>query len=252
MTRLIAPSWLHRIGYVATIIVVAQISIAVWYLGKSYFRQREIIRAAATDFEATTKISREKYRNSGRYFPLAYRKPTIICNLGIRSQPVAIVGDIENKWYSDQLSAAQEPSLYFRSQRRPSGSGTVVRFTWLRTFDPAVFVRVEGLGTTTPHIQAKELSGAGGYEPGFISRRIDRPLTSIEAKSLISALDQKGVLRLAPKECDMGFDGAQWVIESVDQRGYHFVDRWSPERGEVREIGLFMLGLTGWSYTEIY
>jgi hypothetical protein len=47
-------------------------------------------------------------------------------------------------------------------------------------------------------------------------------------------------------------DGAEWIVEGVDDTGYHFVDRWSPRRGEVRETGLSLLKLTGWVFKDVY
>ena len=40
---------------------------------------------------------------------------------------------------------------------------------------------------------------------------------------------------------DRGVDGAQWIIEGARNGTYHIVDRWSPEDGEIRALGLLML-----------
>lgn len=241
--------WLHRLGYLATAIVALQIGSVGWIVGKSYLRQRDIIISHA-NAARSIQTSPDKQKTADvLYFPSSFRKPTLICHLGPKSDPIAIASDLENEWYSRQLSAAQEPSLYHASSR-PQTEGTTIRFTWLRSFQPAVFVRVEGLGTATPYVVAKQLTGAGGYNPGTIARQIDRRLTTEEAITFAAALNRTGVLRLPPKECDLGVDGAEWLIEGVDGQGYHFVNRWSPSHGEVREIGLSMLGLTGWQYKD--
>ncbi len=39
----------------------------------------------------------------------------------------------------------------------------------------------------------------------------------------------------------IGLDGAQWVIEATKDGTYKVVDRWSPEKGPVRTLGLIML-----------
>jgi hypothetical protein len=36
-------------------------------------------------------------------------------------------------------------------------------------------------------------------------------------------------------------DGAQWIIEGARNGTYHIVDRWSPEDGEIRALGLLIL-----------
>jgi hypothetical protein len=33
----------------------------------------------------------------------------------------------------------------------------------------------------------------------------------------------------------------QWVIEGIDHGKYRLLDRWSPENGPVRELGLYFL-----------
>jgi hypothetical protein len=54
------------------------------------------------------------------------------------------------------------------------------------------------------------------------------------------------------KLCDIGLDGSQWLLEAADSHGYHFVDRFSPESGGVRDLGLALLRLTGWEFKPIY
>lgn len=47
-------------------------------------------------------------------------------------------------------------------------------------------------------------------------------------------------------------DGARWIIETAGPGGYRFIDRQSPDNGPVREVGLVLLGLTGWEVGDIY
>ena len=187
------------------------------------------------------------------YFPAAFTKPTVSCDFGAgETKPIEIVSDFESRWYSDQLAAAQEPSLYLESTRWKDGDGETLRFTWLRSFHAPVFVRVVGLGTQRPRLIAEQLSGKGGYEPGAISERLERPLSPSEAEAVELTLSKTKVLTAPPKLCDIGLDGAAWIIEGVDAGGYHFVVRWSPERGEVHDVGLKLLSLTGWKLKPIY
>jgi len=108
------------------------------------------------------------------------------------------------------------------------------------------------MGTASPRLIAKQLSGAGGYAPGTVNRQLDRPLSSREARALEAALRRTNIFHV-PLTCDLGgVDGAEWLVEGVDRTGYHFTKDWSPRHGGVREIGLMMLGLTGWTFKEIY
>src|SRR5882757_8829431 len=78
------------------------------------------------------------------YFPPSFAKPSVPCTPDPRHGLIPIVSDFEAKWYSGQLSAAQEPSLYEAAQGNRQSIGSTVRFTWLRTFHSPVMVRVEG------------------------------------------------------------------------------------------------------------
>jgi hypothetical protein len=184
------------------------------------------------------------------YFPPPYPKGIAPCSPSPKSGGAPVVSDFENRWYSKYLSAAAEPSLY-EAGRRPGGND-VIRFTWLRSFHPPVTVRVEGLRSASPRLIAKQLSGAGGYDPGGIANQIDRRLSPVEAAALRRALLRPNVFDLPALECGGGMDGAEWIVEGLDRDGYHFVARWGPEHGKVRETGLALLKLTGWTFKNIY
>lgn len=126
-----------------------------------------------------------------------------------------------------------------------------IRFTWLRSFHHPVVVRVEGIGTASVHLTVKQLSGAGGYAPGAIDKQVARDLSPDEVEALKTVLTRTDVFN-RPHDCNFGVDGAQWLVEAVDGTGYHFVNEWSPERGGVRELGLAMLKLTGWTFPDLY
>jgi hypothetical protein len=121
-------------------------------------------------------------------------------------------------------------------------------------------VRVERLRSEHPILVAKELSGKGGYAPGSVTERLIRPLSQEEKRALETALATTNVLSISPKACYQGppgmmtiqLDGAEWIIEAIDSNGYHFVDRWSPQRGAVHEVGLMLLRMTGWKLKPVY
>jgi hypothetical protein len=70
-------------------------------------------------------------------------------------------------WYSEQLRAMEEPSLFSLSV---AATDTIVRLTWLRTFHHGISVRV-ARGRDRISVAAVELDGAGGYAPGKPHRR---------------------------------------------------------------------------------
>jgi hypothetical protein len=161
------------------------------------------------------------------------------------------MSDLENKWYSNHLSAAQEPSLYQTPPKQGSYPDSI-RFTWLRSFDYPVIVRLDGVHSPSAKLVAKQLTGAGGYDPGSVSKRIQRQLTREQTARLRNLLITTHAMALPSRICDGGLDGADWLIEISDRHEYHFLSRWTPNNGEVREIGLAMLKLTGWSFGRIY
>ena len=179
---------------------------------------------------------------AGGYFPPEYAKPIVKCDFGLKERPV--IGDIKEEWYSDQLNAASEPSLYAKASCEALPD-FVMRFSYIPSFDPAVFIRVESDKDGLLLI-AKQLSGVGGYEPGSIARSMQVRLTAAQATELRDLLSESALFAEAPSTCDVGVDGSQWIFESVDKGGYKMVDRWSPEEGAAHSVGRHLIGLTGW------
>jgi hypothetical protein len=142
-------------------------------------------------------------------------------------------------WYSRHLRAMSEPSL---SCREPPGEE--YRFLWLRTWGRPIAVRVAG-STKSANIVAVELDGAGGYQPGTTSRRIERKLTDgewTEVKDRLKTIDFWNAPIQIP---DIVIDGAQWVLEGRMGAQYHVVDRASPKTGAYREFCLSLLKMAG-------
>jgi hypothetical protein len=185
------------------------------------------------------------------FFPVSLAEPTINCPWSEgRLQP--ILGDFARNWYSLQLAAAAEPSLYLAAQGPRPADGATLRFTWLRSFHHPVTIRIETTGPGRHRLVAKQLSGAGGYDPGHVDRTLDRALTPDEAGRLAAMLARTRIFDLAPDPCGGGADGAQWIFEGVDAGGYHFVDRWTPREGAANELGRFLMSLTGWEFGAVY
>jgi hypothetical protein len=192
------------------------------------------------------------------YFPPSLSVPVPSCRFGTKVVKSPVLSEFAARWYSDHLQAAEEPSLSERPVLSEQPEGSVIRFTWLRSFDPPIVVRVEGHESGSPRLIAKQLSGAGGYAPGKIAATIDRPLTASETQELHKLLSDTRLAQPLPsgstlKRCGPpGLDGAEWIVEVVNRRGYHFAKDWSPRAGDVRQVGLAMLALTGWIVEPVY
>lgn len=186
-----------------------------------------------------------------QYFPPSFGKTMHVCNFKGYPECFPKVSAFENEWYSKHWEAAREPSLYQISKGQESAQGGILRFTWLPTFHHPVTVRFEiEPGSTT--MIAKELSGAGGYEPGKINRQITRTLNSAEARQLAEAMAKASPFNEPPAKCELGLDGSQWMLERVERGSYDYASRWSPQKGAMRDFGMLALRLTGWKFEEIY
>jgi hypothetical protein len=149
--------------------------------------------------------------------------------------------DFKRDWYSRALSSMEEPSLSCGA----SPVSEIYRFIWLRSFHKPVAVRISRVGDQLT-LQAVVTTGAGGYDPGQVERRVNKRLSVDQWKEAISAID--GIHFWQMSEVNnhgvVGADGAEWIIEGASQGRYHLVDRWSGYDG-VEVVGLKFLRLAG-------
>jgi len=152
----------------------------------------------------------------------------------------------KSRWYSEQLTALKEPSLF---ESKQDGTVQSYRFLWLRTFHHPVAIRVlihaDGSGT----LVMKMADGAGGYKPGSLIVDKTESLSADRVKKFSEEVQRLGYWTLPERDTNgEGVDGSQWVIEGVHHGTYHLVDRWSPENGPVRELGLYFIRELSGSY----
>ena|ERR1035437_7184460 len=139
-------------------------------------------------------------------------------------------------WYSAQLKALEEPSL-FELAKTPTAQS--YRFLWLRSFHHPIAVRLDIKADGTGILTTKVTSGAGGYEPGTLIENTTKPLTTHQTQAFLAKIQQTNFWLLPTATNDQkGTDGSQWMIEGVNSGKYHFVKRWSPETGPIRELGI--------------
>jgi len=144
--------------------------------------------------------------------------------------------------YSKFLTALQEPSLWKSSQTRKIQS---YRFLWLRSFDRPISVRLDVQPDGTALLTTRMTSGKGGYEPGHLIEHRTKKLTKEQTGWFLDRIEELKFWSLPtspPKDPNLvGVDGAEWVLEGIKNGQYHVVDRWSPDKGEVRTLGIVML-----------
>jgi hypothetical protein len=144
------------------------------------------------------------------------------------------------KWFSEQLAALKEPSLWESSKTEQRQS---YRFLWLRTFHHPIAVRIDVNADGTSSLTTKMTSGEGAYRPGKLIKDITVKLTKERTDSFLGKIQEYKFWQLPSEESPeaLGADGAQWIVEGVKHRSYHVVNRWSPKDGDVRAIGLLMI-----------
>ena len=177
--------------------------------------------------------------------------------------PPGTFSEGETEWYSGHLLALNQEPLW------PLASDpevTVYRFTWLRTFHNPIVVRVKVSPNGSSDVYSVRADGAGGYEPGVIVERSRRHLSRSVTSALLSRINESGFWNLpAQKEAStvvvdgrvveqivIGLDGAQWILEAVDDGKYHVFDDWSPEGGAYRSAMLHLLEFSRFDLEPIY
>ncbi len=146
-----------------------------------------------------------------------------------------------NDWYGKHLKTANEKSLLDTSDKDLE----LYRFTWLRTFHHPVIVRIEKQKDKVK-IFFKELDGAGGYEPGKIFAEKENSIDKKDWCEFTKLLNDTDYWQMPSREKEIGGeDGSRWILEGVKENRCHIVDIWSPDKGKYREVGLFMLKLSG-------
>jgi len=190
--------------------------------------------------------SLESQRGTGfadDYFPAQFGKPSEDC--GDPVGPVPIVSKFERDWFAGQWRAASESSFYEAAQYKAAPE-FALRFSYIPSFDPSVFIRVQSDGNGLSLI-AKELSGNGGNDPGTLARSKKIRLTDKQASELKAMLNSEALFEEPPTTCEQGFDGSEWIFEMVDKDGYRMVKRWSPASGPAHDLGQQLIRLSGWS-----
>jgi hypothetical protein len=157
------------------------------------------------------------------------------------------VDDLVRNWYSQQLSALEELSLY-----QPNQKFETYRFTWLQTFHNPMAFSISLLEDGSGILTVKRCNGAGGYEPGVIDLKKEVELSKLQIQELIAKLGEMKFLQKPPNLDSMVFDGAHWVVEANLNGKYKIVRRQSGTDHEIQAWGLQLITLSGVDVGEIY
>jgi hypothetical protein len=186
------------------------------------------------------------------FFPFELHAPAIECLWGKRRVKLPVLSDFEDRWFSKQLSAANEPSLFEQSLKQPGGIAGSYRFTWLRTFHAPIMIRIDERLGGGMYLTAERLTGRGGYDPGHVGSAMRRPLTAQESEDVRRMFAASDFATFRANLCDRGTDGAVWLLETRIGGKYRVINQFSPANSPVRRIGMALLLLTGWKNEAVY
>ena len=169
------------------------------------------------------------------YFPLDKFKD----NSGFVGRDTFLV-----KWYSEQLFALREPVIYMDQSQKE-----IYRFTWLRTFDNPIAIRIEKQEDSY-NLYWKLCNGAGGYEPGQLTIQKQKSINKLTWDEFKNRLKQTSFWNLKTIKIIGGLDGSEWILEGKTLDQYHVVDRWTPrENTKYYQCCDFLIGLTDLNIT---
>jgi hypothetical protein len=95
----------------------------------------------------------------------------------------------KEQWYSDQLRALKEPSLWELSKTQKS---QIYRFLWLRSFHRPISVRLDIHEDGTGLLTTKATDGQGGSKPGGLVLNKTRILTKEQTNWALDRIKEVG------------------------------------------------------------
>jgi hypothetical protein len=182
------------------------------------------------------------------FFPTALGDQILECSEGPQyaDYEVRVLDDFEADWFAGELRGLREKPLY---PVRDASSDTL-RFTWLRSFHAPVVVRTDRRADGSVRLTAKRLAGEGGCSLQGEGCEVSRILKASERTRLEEV--RQAALAAPAQVCGGGLDGAQWIVESAADGEYRFAQRFTPQDGPIHELGLIMIGMTGWRFDSVY
>lgn len=152
-------------------------------------------------------------------------------------------------WYSNKLYKSREPVLYngwFEHE--------IYRFTWLRSFDEPVVIRIENKEDSI-RLFVKMLD----YDDFYVSNEIILNDTIVlnasqwtEFTEKLKKIDFWSIDPIENTHGAIGTDGAQWILEGLKDGEYHMVDRWNGKNKVTGEGCLYLIQISGLEIENIY
>lgn len=145
------------------------------------------------------------------------------------------------KWYSKELYAMQEPLLFNKRTKKE-----IYRFTWLRSFDPPVCIRIEKENNSyTLFWKLCDRNGERG--PGNLIVDKSKKINKSEWERFKTKIEEAKFWLIEIYVNERGHDGAEWIMEGAEPNRYQVISAWCPDESYDRsfyDACLYLLALT--------
>jgi len=147
------------------------------------------------------------------------------------------VGDLQVHWFSRYLHALEQKPLWSPALKNEH----TYRITVLPAFSApqavVLTVLADGSGQIGYYATESTRMRLGVATADAISAQ--------EVADFTSSLDQIQFWQLPTEVPQRGFDGAEWILEAVQDGKYHLVHRWCPGKTSFGEVGRSLFNFAG-------
>lgn len=149
-------------------------------------------------------------------------------------------------WYGRHLDVLDNENLIIMNDNI-----NVIRFTCLRTFHRPFSIKIIWIDNNA--ILSFSMSdGAGGYDAGKLIIHFEKAINNNQINKLIKIINKNDFFNQPSIINNAGLDGSRWIIEINIDGNYKVIDRWTPRRGINREIGNYLIRLSGEKINNLY
>jgi hypothetical protein len=155
--------------------------------------------------------------------------------------------EISARSYSHRLAMFHEPSLDSLMDK----DAEVYRFLWLRSFHPAVVIRVWRCGSN----HCLSVKQMGERMPDPLGGEMFNDTLTADRQRVLGKEEWNGFMQLieaahfstipSGNPESIAYDGAWWVMEGYSNQKYHVVERQSPSKGEYYQACVYLIRISG-------
>lgn len=198
--------------------------------------KQDIKFAGLTVYENGSKYLYTKLNEDSLFFPLKTIKQS-------QEEEEKSLDTVTNKWLTGDLISFQEPNLYRSTIDK---TDKAYRFTWLRSFDLPVVIRIEKRQKRFV-LTCKELLDYNGRKANEFKVNITKKISMpqwITFEYLLKKMNFEQVQTDISDSTEC-MDGAIWILESKSENNYHCIYRHCSTEKDFEKACLYLLKLSG-------